>query len=328
MKRKTYIAISALAVIIVSVIMGGSFYMLGYSLDPDPNRRDIDSALQVLYGRAPFMKAWTDSVRGNGLLRDTFITSVDGRRMHAVYMRGDSACGRTAIVVHGYKDCHVTFLYIGRMYQERMGYNILLPDLNAHGLSDGESIQMGWKDRKDVIRWAEVAEEMFRDSTGKSQIVIHGVSMGAATTMCVSGENLPEYIKCFVEDCGYTSVWDEFRNELHDEFSLPSFPLMYTADMLCRMKYGWGFTEASPVSQVRKCRRPMMFIHGDKDTFVPTWMVYRLYEAKPGNKVLWVAPGTEHARACLDHPEEYAGRVGAFIASAVVSGQTSSASEK
>lgn len=313
MKKKTIISLAAVAAVLLAMTMGGSFYMLGYSLSPDPNRRDVDSAMQVMLGRAPFMKEWTDSVRKNGLLRDTFVTFPDGRRLHALYMRGDSARGRTAVIVHGYKDCHVTYLYLGRMYHEKMDCNILLPDLNAHGLSDGESIQMGWKDREDIIRWAEMAERMFRDSTRESRMVIHGVSMGAATTMCVAGEELPPYVRCFVEDCGYTSVWDEFEKELHEEFSLPSFPLMHATDILCRMRYGWGFREASPLAQVSRCTRPMMFIHGDSDTFVPTWMVHRLYAAKPGRKSLWIAPGTRHAKAYLNHPEEYARRVSGFV---------------
>ena len=111
-----------------------------------------------------------------------------------------------------------------------------------------------------------------------------------ATTMCVSGEQTPRYVKCFVEDCGYTSVWDEFSNEISARFSLPDFPLMYTASWVVKAKYGWGFNEASPLKQVAKCQKPMLFIHGDNDTFVPTWMVYPLYEAKPQPKALWIAP--------------------------------------
>ena len=48
--------------------------------------------------------------------------------------------------------------------------------------------------------------------------------MGAATTMMVAGEPQRPYVKCFVEDCGYTSVWDEFSNELKTSFGLPAFP--------------------------------------------------------------------------------------------------------
>ena len=137
--------------------------------------------------------------------------------------------------------------------------------------------------------------------------------MGAATTMGVAGERLPDYIRCFVEDCGYTSVWDEFACQLRGQFGLPPFPLMYTTSALCRLRYGWTFGEASPLEQVAKCRRPMLFIHGDKDTFVPTWMVYKLYEAKPQPKQLWIAPGSGHAQAYVDHPEEYTETVREFL---------------
>ena len=74
-------------------------------------------------------------------------------------------------------------------------------------------------------------------------MVVHGVSMGAATTMMVSGEELPPYVKCFVEDCGYTSVWDEFKGELKNQFGLPAFPLLDVASWeemhLADVLYPW-----------------------------------------------------------------------------------------
>ena len=170
---------------------------------------------------------------------------------------------------------------------------------------------MGWKDRKDVLHWMTVASKLF----GTNDFVIHGVSMGAATTMCVSGEKMPECVKTvrFVEDCGYTSVWDEFSYELKEEFGLSDFPILYASSLLCKIKYGWSFGEASSIKQVGKCPYPMLFIHGDDDTFVPSWMVHPLYEAKQGEKDLWITKGTKHARSYSDYREEYIQRVRAFI---------------
>lgn len=54
-------------------------------------------------------------------------------------------------------------------------------------------------------------------------MAVHGISMGGATTMMVSGEEQQPFVKCFVEDCGYTSVWDEFSHELKSSFFLPPF---------------------------------------------------------------------------------------------------------
>ena len=57
----------------------------------------------------------------------------------------------------------------------------------------------------------------------------------------------------------------------------------------------------------------MFFIHGDKDTFVPTWMVHPLFEAKPEPKDIWLAPNSEHARSYFDHKVEYTQRVQNFL---------------
>lgn len=317
MRKKLVRILSATVVLTVVVLLAavvwGSFYMLDFSLNSDANRRDVDSAYVRLYKRVPDMKPWVDSLKRERKLRDTTITMDDGRRAHALYLRCDTAHGRTAVMVHGYTDCAVKYLYVGRMYHRDLGCNILLPDLSAHGLSDGEEIQMGWNDRLDIMRWTEVAKDLFAEGSDSVRIVVHGVSMGAATTMCLSGERLPDYVRCFVEDCGYTSVWDEFEGQLKEMFNLPAFPLMWTTSALCKIKYGWSFGEASPLRQVAKCRRPMLFIHGDSDTFVPTRMVYPLYEAKPQPKELWIAHGSRHARSYTDHPKEYTAKVRAFI---------------
>lgn len=183
---------------------------------------------------------------------------------------------------------------------------------------------MGWKDRWDVVRWSEVADEIFSKSRGAmqnmslkdthTQQVLHGISMGAATVMAVSGEKTPDYVKCFVEDCGYSSVWDEFAAQLKDQFGLPSFPLMNTTSRLCQLKYGWSFAEAQQIEQVRKSTKPMLFIHGDKDDFVPYRMLQPLYEAKTkGKKAIFIAKGSIHAMAYRDQHEEYTKVVKEFL---------------
>ena len=77
--------------------------------------------------------------------------------------------------------------------------------------------------------------------------------------------------------CGRLRIYQcmgRISHELKLAFHLPKFPLMYTTSWLCEQKYGWNFKEASSLKQVEKADLPMFFIHGDKDTYVPTWMVY------------------------------------------------------
>ena len=131
--------------------------------------------------------------------------------------------------------------------------------------------------------------------------------------MMTAGESTPDNVKAFVEDCGYTSVWDIFSSELQLRFGLPEFPILYTASGVARLRAGYSSTEASTLAQVARCEKPMLFIHGDDDTFVPTAMVYPLYEAKPQPKQLWIAPGSSHAASFSDHPAEYSRRVASFV---------------
>ena len=105
----------------------------------------------------------------------------------------------------------------------------------------------------------------------------------------------------------------KFSLQLKEQFSLPSFPLMQTTSLLCKILHGWSFSEASPLRQVARCRRPMLFIHGDADTFVPFSMMRPLYDAKPQPKEKLIAHGSEHAKAYNDHMEEYTSAVRLFL---------------
>jgi len=311
-RKKIICAVALVLIFLATVTTWASFFMLNYSLKP--TRTSAEKAYRDVFNQEPDAKPWIDSLKRNEEIIDTFI-NVRGERRHAIIIKAPVKTNKVAVLVHGYNYCAVGMLGIGYMYNQKLGYNIVLPDLYAHGSTDGNHINMGWNDRNDVILWIKIADKLFADSTGHSQIVVHGVSMGAATTMCVSGEKegAAPFVKCYVEDCGYTSVWDEFAHQLHDQFGLPAFPLLYTASAINRMRYGWSFADASPLKQVAKCRLPMLLIHGDKDNFVPSSMVYPLYAAKPQPKELYIAHGTRHARAFRDHPAEYIRRVREFV---------------
>lgn len=308
--KKVIIGLVVTVVVLLAIIGGGAVYMFGVSLDRKVTPTDEEDAYAFLYEHDPSLKNWVDSLRENSALRDTFIVAADGSKLHALYIRSAIASPNTALIIHGYTDNSIRMLMIGHLYNKEMGYNILLPDLRAHGKSDGEYIQMGWKDRLDIMKWIDVTKGIYGDTT---RMVIHGISMGAATTMMTSGEDLPENIKCFVEDCGYTSVWDEFTHKLKDDYGLPAFPILNAASSYSQMKVGWNFKEASALEQLKKSKLPMFFIHGDKDTYVPTWMVNVLYDAKQGDKELWIVPNVEHANAYWDCTEEYVAKTNQFV---------------
>ncbi len=288
---------------IVCILMGGlSFYLVQHVLTPTHNGK--------YNNEQPDLGEWGNALKAQHILRDTFITNKEGIRLHAFYAATENAQG-TAVVVHGYTSNARGMFPIAAGYRDLLHYNILMPDLQNHGFSEGESIQMGWKDRLDVMQWCEVAHQLFEPEL---PMVLHGVSMGGATIMMLSGETLPDYIQAFVNDCGYTSVWDQIAAVMKHDYRLPAFPIIPIASRICEWKYKWNFAEASALIQVGKCDRPILFIHGDADHYVPTEMVHRLYaNKKKGEKALWLAPETGHAKAFDNHPEEYFRQIQAFL---------------
>jgi fermentation-respiration switch protein FrsA (DUF1100 family) len=305
--------VAAVVIGVVVLLYGVANYFVNFALAPSPTEKQNNAFMLSDRCRDyPQVKPWMDSLRRVGGLADTFIVQSTGERHHAYLIRAPRKTNLTAVVVHGYTNCAMSVVQFAWLYHHLLHYNVVMPDLHAHGMSEGKGIQMGWKDRLDVLRWVQVADSLYADSTGHSRIVVHGLSMGAATTMALSGEKTPDDLKAYVEDCGFSSVDDEFRYELHELYGLPSFPIIPLASALCQWRYGWSFGEASMVRQVSRCHKPMLFIHGGDDHFVPTRMVYVVYKAKPAPKELYVAPGSHHAQSFKDHPKAYASRVVSF----------------
>ena len=55
-------------------------------------------------------------------------------------------------------------------------------------------------------------------------------------------------------------------------------------NLMTRLKAGYYLADASALRQVKKAKIPVLFIHGENDTFVPYEMAVRLYEACGSDK--------------------------------------------
>ena len=204
------------------------------------------------------------------------------------------------IIFHGYRAEPKSVLTIGEHFSEK-GYNVLIPSMRACAESDGDFVGMGWLDKDDLKCWVNLILEQ----NSNANIILHGSSMGAATVMMVSGEDLPSNVKAVVEDCGYTSAWDQFAYQLKVLFNLPEFPMMNIANIICKIRSGYFISDASAIKQVKKSVTPTLFIHGDSDSFVPFEMQEKLYEACNAEKEKVVIEGAAHAKASSTNPELY-----------------------
>lgn len=239
------------------------------------------------------------------------IASFDGLKLRGHYLPADVQSHRAVVLAHGYNGQGEDMAAFAREYHAA-GYHVLMPDARGHGHSEGRYIGFGWHERKDYARWID---ELVRRMGPDAQIVLHGISMGGATVLMTSGEPLPPQVRCIVSDCAYSSVKDILSYQLRRMYKLPPFPLLPLTSLVCRIRAGYFFGEASVVRQVSKAEKPILFIHGGSDSFVPTAMVHKLHEAAaPADKPLLIVPGAQHGTAYTTDPEAYKGELLAFLA--------------
>ncbi len=239
--------------------------------------------------------------------KDVWMKNKDGYRLHAYEI--NQTGNKWIIVVHGYISEAKNMAEVANHFAEQ-GYRVLVPDLRSHGQSEGDSIGMGAWDSEDIVEWTKYI--LKQDSS--ANIALYGVSMGASTVMMASGnEQLPKAVKVAVEDCGYTSAWDEFSFQLDDLFGLPSFPALDAANLVTKLRAGYDLRDADAVSAVKRKKIPMLFIHGDSDDFVPTDMVYPLFKAAAGEKELMLVKGAGHGKSREVDPLAYWEKVDTFL---------------
>lgn len=266
--------------------------------DTNDSEEDSSAKYSGLTG-TPEMKKWYDEQGEDIYIKPASL------RLHGKLFKNDSS--NYALVCHGYtsKAKHMAG-FVNKFYS--LGYNVLAVDARAHGDSEGTKIGMGWPERMDVIEWIKLILSWNSDA----KIILHGVSMGAATVLMASGEPLPENVKVVIADCGYTSEWDEFRREA-DVLHIPWFPVLNVASELSKLYDGYNFKQASAIEQVKKSRIPTLFIHGTEDELVPYDMLGELYSAASCEKECLTVNGAGHALSSSVDPKLYWNTVESFI---------------
>lgn len=313
MKRKLFLTlgISALSASILTITGGSYFYKLAVSRGEKEflsqsddlvwNTEESDSKPKV------DPKQWLIDEKPEKIT----LMSDDQLQLSAHYLPAQTNSGKTVILAHGYTSKGLDMATHAKFFYESLGYNILLPDARGHGESEGDYLGFGWHDRLDYLQWINY---IIQRNGENEQIVLLGISMGGATVMMVSGEDLPNQVKAIIEDCGYSSVDAQLAYQLKRMYKLPSFPLLQATSTITKLKAGYDFYEASALKQVKKATIPMFFIHGDEDTFVPTDMVYELYENCSSEvKDLWIVEGAGHGMAYHVAKEDYERKVSEFL---------------
>ncbi|HET8843257.1 MAG TPA: alpha/beta hydrolase [Ktedonobacteraceae bacterium] len=306
----TLIILLCIFILLLSLLVVACFYFYGVGiarksqefLIPTPDLQATDFTLPDM-----FDSAWVEKQP----FEEVEMMSHDGLLLRGYFLPAQTPTNKTAILAHGYRGSGKRDMgAIARMYHERLNFNVLTPDLRGHGKSEGKYIGFGWPDRLDYLKWAAYVVQRVGQ---ESQIVLHGISMGGSAVLMASGESLPEQVKCIVSDCPFTSVKAILIYQYRRMYKLPTFPIAPVTSLLCKLRAGYFFGEASTLLQVSKNTRPVLFIHGAEDTFVPTSMIHPLYDECQTYKEKWIVPQAGHGLSFHTDKEVYTQRVNEFL---------------
>lgn len=201
---------------------------------------------------------------------------------------------------------------VGPFYYEK-GYNIFAPDLRGAGDSEGET-SLGFLDSLDAYDWLTKLNNEY----DTEEVIVHGISIGAATTNFLSGidqfmNNGPVKMNTtikpirelkvigLVEDCGYTDM---------EQFSSKS-SLIGMGIGLTKENYDYYHLATN---SLKYCDLPILIIHGTKDIIVKVENADTVKNTVKGYAEQWLVEGKNHAFIIMGQEEEaYEAHVHDFI---------------
>ena len=227
--------------IIISAATGAAMYALAANvfydinlkrkgLEGDLRQKIYDKVAPDVYNELPGFNEgieWFNNVEKEKVS----IAGKDGINYHADVIPAKKKTNIWIICIHGYTSSPMHMGMYAKIFSEDYGYNVLMPSLNGHADSENDKVTMGWDDRLIIVDWINYLVNEYPDC----EIVLHGVSMGAATVMMTCGEELPDNVKCAIEDCGYTSVWDIFDYLIKNVTKVPKSMLTYSIDIITKL---------------------------------------------------------------------------------------------
>jgi len=242
-----------------------------------------------------------------------------------VLPHGRLTAQRTLILLHGTRtnriDVGVGLLALSAAFARR-GFAVLAFDMRGMGESPPAPFSLGYFEQRDALGAVDFLRSgpLPFPALGRPHAIGGwGVSLGAATLLLAAAQE--PAIRAVVSDSAYADIIPILERVIPQMTGLPSAftPGVLTA---ARVMYGVNYYAVRPVDVVaRLAPRPVLFIHGAADTYIPPSNMTTLADAaRQGREArvqTWLVPGAQHAKAYKVAGQAYVDRVVAFFDTAL-----------
>ena len=237
---------------------------------------------------------------------DVWVMSFDLLKLHARLYKGKENEKRVAILFHGYRGTACRDFSGGAKLLIEEGLNVILVDERGHGLSKGHNITFGRREQQDVHSWCTFAHQIF----GKDiEIILVGISMGAATVLMASENNEASKI---IADCPYSTEKEIICETIkHLKLSPKVFWPIVNLSSIIFSRTNLAKDDAS--RSVSKTNAKVLIIHGNKDSIVPHTFSERIYLENKDKVQYELFDNTDHGVSYLTDTARYKKLVKDFI---------------
>ena len=177
----------------------------------------------------------------------------------------------------------------------RRGHTVLLLDLRAHGGSEGKYTTLGGREREDVR--AAMAHLVAAGLAPNGHLLM-GTSMGSVAVLRAAADRTE--VRGVVAEAPYDTYRESMTHHAWLYYRIPRWvPLIALSIAMAEWRAGFDADEIDAVAAARRIKAPLLAIVDGADERMPEPVVRRVFDAHPGPKAFWVAPGADHAGAIL-----------------------------
>ena len=292
--------------IIIIAILGGLLVLLFIGLlglylysfySPKKGQSDDYNLSAPLYrGMQDKVRPLIDKIRSIPY-EDAYITSFDKLKLHArVYLKENSK--KVAVLCHGYRGTPYRDFSGGAVEVLKLGYNVILIDERAHGLSQGHSITFGVRETRDAIDWVKYARNRFGEDI---DLALIGISMGGAVVLMAADKVGKAKI---IADCPFSAP-KVILQQTVKELGLP-VPIFYPLVNLSSIIFTHtNLNKLSACDSIKNTTNKILIIHGGSDSVVPNWISNDLYQEYPDKIQYELFEGADHGMSYLVDKPRY-----------------------
>ena len=188
----------------------------------------------------------------------------------------------------------------------RLGYNTLLVDMRAHGASEGNTCTIGYKEAADVKTAYEYLQK-----TGETNIVLYGISLGAATVTKAINDYALKPSKIILE-MPFASLPDAVEGRVK-MMGLPVQPISTLLTFWGGTLHGFWAYNLRPADYVKKIKCPVLVHWGRHDPRVSEAETNDVFKNITTPKRLEIFEESGHESLLKKEPSKWMNSVATFL---------------